>query len=155
MTVRVNKALVTTLFILAAIAILIPIKHAQAAEPGQPSGRDFVQVGQKGSLTGILVYQNAEWFLRAGDELYALHMGPRDFMTDQGFVLRAGDQASIKAFFHNQDAAVVEITTNGRTMVLRDSSGRPAWSGTKYSQRRNYGGGQGQGQGLGRNRVSQ
>jgi hypothetical protein len=39
----------------------------------------------------------------------------------------------VKGFVYGTDVAVMEIQAGGKTITLRDETGRPAWAGTMYS----------------------
>ena len=134
-------------------------QNRPAAEKGQLSGRDFSQMGTRATFSGTLqVDQAGEWYLQTSKSTYALHLGPEGFRAAQGFQMKKGEKALVKGFLYNNDVAVAEIETGGRTIILRDSTGRPAWSGTGYSQRRNMrpgGQGKAQGPGLGQGRGYQ
>jgi len=97
-------------------------------------GRDYVRLGERGDLSGILVKEGSEWGLRVGDKLYEIHMGPSDHLAEKGLVLQDGAKADVSGFISGTDVAVTSITTNGKSLTLRDETGRPSWSGTKFSR---------------------
>lgn len=128
--------------------------HANTPIPGDPSGssqlkgRDIVRLGRPVTLTGTLVQQGNEWALRAGDIVYEIHLGPAQYRDHQGFTLTEGEEAVVHGFLYGTDMAVTAMETGGKSISLRDESGRAVWSGTAYGR----GGGYGRGQGLRRAR---
>jgi hypothetical protein len=100
---------------------------------GKLKGRNLVQLGKVATLTGILEQHGDEWGLKVGNTSYEIHLGPADYRTNQGLVLVNGDQATVKGFVYGTDVAVMEIQAGGKTITLRDETGRPAWAGTMYS----------------------
>jgi hypothetical protein len=100
---------------------------------GKLRGRDLVQLGKVATLTGTLEQHGDEWGLKVGTTSYEIHLGPADYRTNQGLVLSNGGQATVKGFVYGTDVAVMEIEAGGRTITLRDETGRPAWAGSKFS----------------------
>ena len=68
-----------------------------------------------------------------GTTSYEIHLGPGDYRTKEGFVLNHGDRATVKGFVYGTDLAVMEIEAGGKTITLRDETGRAAWAGSKFS----------------------
>jgi hypothetical protein len=100
---------------------------------GKLRGRDIVQLGKATVLTGILEQHGDEWGLKVGTTSYEIHLGPADYRTNQGLVLNNGARATVKGFVYGTDVAVMEIQVGGKTLTLRDETGRPAWAGTMFS----------------------
>lgn len=101
---------------------------------GELKGRDFVRMGEVKTVTGSLVQKGDEWGLKVGDITYEIHMGPTDFRNAQGLVLKDGAGAVVTGYVYNTDLSVTTIETGGRSITLRDASGRPAWAGTGFSK---------------------
>ncbi len=101
--------------------------------PSTPSstlrGRDYVRLGQMDILTGTLVQKDNEWGLNVGDKSWDIHLGPVEYRTDKGLVLTNGERATIKGFVYQNHVTVTSIETGGKSMTLRDQTGRPAWAG--------------------------
>jgi hypothetical protein len=100
---------------------------------GKLRGRDFVQLGKVATLTGSLEQHGDEWGLKVGTTSYEIHLGPADYRAHKGFVLKDRDQATVKGFVYGTDVAVMEIEAGGKSILLRDETGRPAWAGTIFS----------------------
>ena len=100
---------------------------------GKLKGRDLVQLGKVATLTGTLEQHGDEWGLKVGTTSYEIHLGPADYRANQGLVLNNRGQATVKGFVYGTDVAVMEIQAGGKTITLRDETGRPAWAGSKFS----------------------
>lgn len=100
---------------------------------GKLRGRDFARMGTMTSLSGTLVRIGDEWGLKAGGSVYEIHMGPEEYRTSQGVVLKDGAQANITGFVYGTDISVARLETGGSSILLRDETGRPAWAGSKFS----------------------
>jgi hypothetical protein len=98
-------------------------------------GKDFARLGKSMDLKGTLEQMGDEWFLNAGDNLYALHLGPNVYRESKGFVLTEGNTADVKGFVYKDDVAVQEISSGGQYIKLRDNTGRSAWAGSKFSNK--------------------
>jgi hypothetical protein len=99
---------------------------------GKLRGRDLAQLGKVSTLTGTLEQHGDEWALKVGTTSYEIHLGPADYRSKQGLVLNHGDLATVKGFVYGADVAVMEIEAGGKTITLRDETGRPAWAGSKF-----------------------
>lgn len=100
---------------------------------GKLRGRDLVQLGKVATLTGTLEQHGDEWGLKVGNTSYEIHLGPGDYRTKEGLVLTHGDRATVKGFAYGNDVSVMQIEAGGKTITLRDETGRPAWAGSKFS----------------------
>ncbi len=102
---------------------------------GEFRGRDFVQNGVQKELTGTLETEETEWFLMVDSTRYALHMGPAAYRESKGFSLTENSVATVSGFVQNTDIAVSTISSDDMSISLRDTNGRPAWAGSKFSNR--------------------
>src|SRR5690606_26522199 len=66
-----------------------------------------------------------------GGEEIVVGTGP-GYLADQGLVLRVGDQVRVQGFWEDGEFKAAQVTRlrDGLTVNLRDSLGRPAWSGS-------------------------
>ena len=101
--------------------------------PSAPSstlkGRDYVRLGQMDSLTGTLVQKDNEWGLNVEDKVWDIHLGPSEYRASKGLILINGENATIKGFVYQDHVTVTSIETGGKSITLRDQTGRPAWAG--------------------------
>jgi hypothetical protein len=99
-------------------------------------GRDFVRLGNLSTLTGTLVQKGDEWGLKVGDTVYDIHLGPSEYRSTRGFHLKDGGNATIRGFVYKKDLTIVSIETGGKSITLRDETGRPAWAGVGRNNQR-------------------
>lgn len=97
-------------------------------------GRDFARLGKMTTLSGTLIQMGEEWGLKTGDRECEIHLGPSDFRSSQGFTLTDGAEATVTGFVYGNDISVATISSQGKKIVLRDKTGRPAWPGTRFSR---------------------
>ncbi len=68
-------------------------------------------------------------------ETIEAHVGPSDFVTGEGFSFAKGDSVQVLGSRVTIDgkAALIarEVTKDGKTLTLRDKTGRPLWAGRK------------------------
>jgi len=120
---------------LIAICMVVAMTY-QSGLAGELRGKDFVRLGTVSTMEGTLVKLNAqEWALQVGDTRYDLHMGPSAFRDYHQFELKEGGSARVQGYVYNTDVSVMDIETEGQSIVLRDGSGRPAWAGSSFSKR--------------------
>jgi hypothetical protein len=73
--------------------------------------------------------------LALGDgSIVTIKTGPYYILLENGFEIRTGDRMSVKAFrsmWYESTYVAVELMnlTTGETLVLRDGTGKPAWTG--------------------------
>ena len=67
---------------------------------------------------------------------YDVHLGPTQFLAQQGFAFAKGDTLAIvasKVSYQGGDAYVARQVTKGdKVLTLRDAQGIPAWSGGRW-----------------------
>lgn len=65
-------------------------------------------------------------------------LGPEFYREEAGFTVAVGDQVSVMGYFEDGEfkAATVENSTSDTSIVLREASGRPMWSGRGNQQNR-------------------
>ncbi len=115
-------------------ALLVPL----AAE--NPSGRDIGNRGTFKTLTGTLAEKDGEWYLRASEGEYGLHLGNYEVIYPRGIDLKAGTQAEVHGFVLQKDVAPIWIKNQNRTYKFRDADGTPLWSGNGQGRNRNLSG---------------
>jgi hypothetical protein len=110
------------------------IGRSENVSPTTLKGRDIARLGQSTTLKGILMQIGEEWGLKVGDTVYAIHLGPREYRTSKRFFLKEGQRATVKGFAYKTNVAVTRIETGGKSIMLRDETGRPAWAGTNFGK---------------------
>ncbi len=68
-------------------------------------------------------------------ETIEVHVGPSNFVTNEGFTFAKGDSVQVlgsKVTMGGKEALIArEVTRDGKTLTLRDKTGRPLWAGRK------------------------
>jgi len=129
-----TKVFIKRSSIVALLVFLVTIIIASIGFAETLTGRDYVRLGKLTTLKGKLILDDGEWMLKAGDSVYEIHMGPSEYREAKGFTLMEGETATVKGFLYKSQMAVTVIETGGKSIILRDQSGNPAWSGTTSSQ---------------------
>ena len=87
---------------------------------------DDVQQMQHGRMTGI------HFLVKTEKETVDVHLGPSYFIENQGFHFAKGDQVEVlgsRVKMGGSEAFIArEVTKDGKTLTLRDSTGRPKWA---------------------------
>lgn len=96
-------------------------------EEDRLTGRDFVKLGERRMVEGQLFYEDDEWFLQTEEMVYEVHMGDHDYREKIGLLLEDGQEASIYGFIYHDDMAVISITVEKETYLLRTEEGTPLW----------------------------
>ncbi len=100
-------------------------------QAGTLTDEDFVLLGRPVVVQGILsVDENDKWYLKADNEVYALHLGPQGYLVTRGFALKVGKKARAKGFLYENYLVVTELETDGKRAILRDETGCPFWMWT-------------------------
>jgi hypothetical protein len=81
------------------------------------------------TLTGIVTVVDSEVTVRTAEGEVLVGMGQSAYR--EGFELEVGDAVSVVGFYEDGEfkAGTIENLTTGQTIVLRDETGRPMWSG--------------------------
>jgi hypothetical protein len=71
--------------------------------------------------------------LKTGDERIEVHLGPSAFLKERGIEIAQGDAVEVvgsRVTIEGSEALIARELRKGETsLTLRDSSGRPVWSG--------------------------
>lgn len=73
--------------------------------------------------------------VKTATETIEVHVGPSNFVTKEGFAFGKGDSIQVlgsKVTIDGKEALISrEVTKDGKTLILRDKTGRPLWAGHK------------------------
>ena len=116
---------------LALAAIIVPAASLFAQDAEELTGREIVEQGVMGSVTGTLVPEGEEWRLQAGGKLYELHLGQYGHDGQAASALRAGAQATVNGFISGDHISPITLETGGATLRFRAEDGRPLWGGMR------------------------
>jgi hypothetical protein len=100
-------------------------------------GRDYVSMGTLGVLSGVLFEENDEWYLKANNGTYALHIGNHSYREETGIDLKADKNIDVTGFIYKNDVSVCTIVIEGKEYRFRDDDGRPKWAGRGRGRNRN------------------
>lgn len=129
------------------LSILLIGSAAAGAFAADLVGREVVDQGTIGTVTGVLVYQDSEWFIDTEDGLFLVHLGNHDFVDGTGMELNEGEEAIVYGFIAGQDIAAVNVTLGSEVYALRSEDGFPLWAGSGAMRNQETG------EGMGRNRI--
>ena len=139
------KSLRTFGCFLAAACIVVVPSLAQPANPGMgmPRYDTSTETNLKGTVEDVLHPQNSSRRGTMGIHLMVktdtgtieVHLGPSSYVTQQGFTFAKGDVVEVVGSKVTIDgtAAVIarEVVKDGKTLTLRDKTGRPKWAGRR------------------------
>ena len=101
---------------------------------GQNSGagqgrNETVRIVEWETLTGKVIVVDGEITIQTTEGQVLVGMGQSAYR--EGFALEVGDEITVVGFHEDGEfkAGTVENLTTGETIVLRDETGRPMWSG--------------------------
>jgi len=73
--------------------------------------------------------------VKTSAETIEVHVGPSNFVSGKGFTFAKGDSVQVvgsKVTIEGKEALIArEVTRDGKTLTLRDETGRPLWAGRK------------------------
>jgi len=73
--------------------------------------------------------------VKTSAETIEVHVGPSNFVSGKGFTFAKGDSVQVvgsKVTIEGKEALIArEVTRGGKTLTLRDKTGRPLWAGRK------------------------
>lgn len=111
------------------ITVLVLLAGTSLIFAGEVTGRDMVADGAFASVSGMLVYESSEWYLKTDEKTYQLHLGNKEYLESTGIDLQEGAECSIEGFLLGQDIAVSSVTLDGKTYNFREKDGTPMWAG--------------------------
>jgi DNA/RNA endonuclease YhcR with UshA esterase domain len=109
---------------------------------GMPKYDTATEVTLKGTVTkveghvGRMGWNGTHLVVSFGAETLTVHVGPSDYLTQQGFSFAAGDQIEVTGSRINFEGSNVliarEIKQEDKVLTLRNSQGIPAWSRSRW-----------------------
>ena len=115
--------------------MLVGVSGIFASDSGI-TGREVVAMGTLQTMEGTLVEEDDEWYLQTGEILYAVHLGNYDFLDTLEMDLNEGERVTLQGFVQGEDIAAVNITTGGKTYLVRSENGMPLWAGNGQGRNR-------------------
>ena len=93
------------------------------------------------TITGVVLISDSELTVDTGSTALLVGLGQEWYREEQGFVVNVGDEVRIEGYEEDGEfkAGTVENLTLGTSIILRDASGRPMWSGQNALNSRGQG----------------
>ncbi len=132
-----KRILITTCLLLLKVVFAISIYSDGTEVELRLRGRDFVRLGELGSVSGTLKMDKGEWFLLTDDNIYEIHLGDHEHREKTGIKLEEGKVAEVTGFIYAQedaayiDIAVCTIKLNDNKYRFREDDGTPLWQGRR------------------------
>ena len=123
---RARIAIVSSL-----LAVLVTV--GVVANEVEIVGRDVAREGNLMDVAGTLQYEDNEWYLNTGADIYELHMGALGH--EGGFAFSDGAAADVHGFVMPDHIAPISIVAGGQTAEFWHADRYPLWAGS--GQRRN------------------
>lgn len=104
---------------------------AQGKQGAQPNAELAIDAADWETVAGTVV-ETVELVVETSDgQMVQIGLGPSHYRDSQGFAIQVGDQVQVSGYWEDGEfkAAQVDNLTAGTQIVLRDTSGRPMWSG--------------------------
>ncbi|MGD8400992.1 MAG: hypothetical protein PVH64_08670 [Bacillota bacterium] len=120
-----KNLLVTLALLLLTVTVTIAVNAAE----NRLSGKDFVQLGKPGTVSGSLLEKEGEWYLKTPAGAFNLHFGNHDYRAKTGIQLKTDKIAVVKGFIYGKDIAVSAITLDQKNYQFRRDDGNPLWAG--------------------------
>jgi len=107
--------------------------QAPESAPGDQAGTGQAQVDEWVILEGTVVSVNEDAMIvqTTSGEQITVENRVWWFALEQGFSANAGDEVTLTGFYESGDfeTGVIDNTSTGQSVTLRDESGRPLWAG--------------------------
>ena len=133
------------LLVVATLALIAGTVYSQKRRgqgPGMPKYDTAAEVTLQGTVTrveshaGRMGWNGTHLVVSLGAETLTVHVGPSNYLVQQGFTFAAGEQIEVtgsKVKFEGSDVLIArEIKQGDKVLKLRDSQGIPAWSRNKW-----------------------
>jgi hypothetical protein len=127
---------------LAAAALTVAGAVMAQAQPGPGMGRMYdpkTETTIKGSVDEVTQGTRGMWMgthlmVKTPEATVEVMLGPKNFLTSKGFSFAKGDEVEItgsKVKTNDKEYVIArEVVKGGKTLTLRDKTGRPEWAGT-------------------------
>lgn len=119
------KRIATFLFLI----VMLVVSAVSVSANGELSGRDFVRLGELRTISGILQFEDGEWYLHTDSAIYEIHLGDHTFREGLGLTMHPGDKADVTGFLYGTDMATVSLLLGSTEYRLRTDQGVPLWAG--------------------------
>lgn len=142
---KTKKAWRVLLSVVATLALLACTTYSQKRRgqgPGMPKYDTAAEITLKGTVTSVeshvgrMGWNGTHLVVSFDTETLTVHVGPSNYLVQQGFSFAAGDQVEVtgaRIKFEGSDVLIArEIRKGDKVLTLRNSQGIPAWSRNKW-----------------------
>ncbi len=106
--------------------------HGRGGEDGAGTTQANVAPEEWLTVSGVVVEMEEDLVVRTADGAeVTFGLGPSWYRESRGVTIAVGDEVRVTGFYEDGDllAGTVENLSAGQSLALRDTSGRPLWSG--------------------------
>jgi len=132
---------VLALVSMAAIAVLQAQQHKGPGMMYNPATESTIKgtienldQGSQGMMMKMGMGMGTHLTVKTAEGDKQVMLGPSQFISDKGFAFAKGDQVEITGskvtMGGNEYVVAREVLKDGKTLTLRDKTGKPEWSGT-------------------------
>ena len=129
-------------FLIATCALGIPAALGQAGQccMGMPRYDASTETKISGTVQEVVQPQRGRMdgihlMVKAESGIIEVHLGPASFIAREGFSFAKGDAVEItgsKVTINGAEVVIArEVVKDGKTLTLRDKTGRPMWAGRR------------------------
>lgn len=141
----------STLFgsLLAAALVLAAVPAAEAQMKGRGMSQRTYNTATEATIKGTVedvtqgargMMQGTHLMVKTAEGTREVMLGPSAFISGKGFTFAKGDEVEItgsKVTMGGNDAFIArEVVKGGKTLALRDKTGKPEWSGGMGGRRK-------------------
>ena len=99
-----------------------------AAHIHKMRGNEVVKKGKLTKISGELINENGEWYLKKGKKKIEMHFGPEEYREEKGVEVKPQKNFSANGFLYKDSFAIINFAYNDTTVTLRDKTGKALWS---------------------------
>ena len=133
------------MFVTVALSLAVSIGYAQRRKGqmhGMPRYDTANEVTMPGTITkvethmGRMGWNGTHLVVSFGDETLTVHVGPSNYLEQQGFLFAPGEQIEVtgsRIKFEGSDVLIARTIKRGeKVLTLRNSQGFPVWSRNRW-----------------------
>jgi len=124
-----KKSILVILLVMLAILLF-------AAHVHKMRGKDVVEKGKPAKISGELINEDGEWYLKKGKEKIEMHFGPEEYRKGLGVTIKPQKKFSAKGFIYKGSFAISTFTYNDTIVTLRDKNGKALWNSSEHDAKK-------------------
>ena len=110
------------------VLLMVFLTAVVTADDVAPLGRDVARDGNLLDITGTLQYEDNEWYLNTGADVYEMHMGVLGH--EDGLPFSEGATAQVHGFVMPDHIAPIRVVSADQTVEFWSADRYPLWSGS-------------------------